>query len=65
MLAVQERELEAAWFIKRIHYRIVCVFSMVYKWGYRKSFSDCSRSDVVNSASVSTTILVIGDGVGP
>lgn len=26
MLAVQERELETVWFIKRIHFKIVLVF---------------------------------------
>ncbi len=28
MLAVQEKELEAAWFIKRIHCRIVYVYRL-------------------------------------
>lgn len=35
MLEVQERELEAVWFIKRIPSRVVCVYRCKQK-GYRK-----------------------------
>lgn len=62
MLLVQERELEAAWFIKRIHYRIMCV----WRW-YTNGVIGNPSVTIQGPTFVSTTnfLLMGGEGTRP
>lgn len=65
MLAAQERELEAAWFIIRIRCRIVCVYGWYTNGVIGNPLVTAQGQRLLSSAHVSTTnfLLVGAEGV--
>lgn len=67
IVAVQEREPETAWSMKRIHCRIVCVYRWYTNGVIGNLLLTIQGQMLLNSANVSTTNLMFigGEDVGP